>query len=229
MKGLVEETDTRTIYLTVKHHSICQDSKTEKPGFKPIEVKNPRTGETITKYTKPYKGIEALICKVELYDREHDSTRYFGWKIHMNAEGVPCVLDLPFDSRASNRFMKTAENLDFSQPIEFRAWYDAKSDATAFYIGQNGKSVPQFYTRDEPGDCPPPIQNQVTKKWNFDAQKEFLHGRMIEVVIPAVEEAGNEMPYEDQAMTASASAERTPLPDVPFSNEPELSDDDIPF
>lgn len=222
MKGLQEQTDTGTIYLVVKHSCICQESKSPQEGFEPIEVKNPRTGETITKYIKRYKTVEALISKVEWYDTEEKyENRFIGWKIHMDAAGVPCVLDLPFDSRASNRFMKTAERLDFSEPVEFRAWHDAKSDSTAFYIGQNGKAIPQTYTQENPGDCPPPVQNPVSKKWNFDKQKEFLHARMIDAVIPAVEEVGNEMPVLERARAASVGQSHVP--------ETDLDDSDIPF
>jgi hypothetical protein len=193
MKGLQEQTDTGTIFLNVKHHSICTESKTEKPGYKLIEVENPRTKQKITKFIKQFKSVEALICKIEWYEREHEGTTYRGWKLSLDANGVPAALDLPFNSRAGNRFMKLAENLDFTQPVEFSAWYDAKGDATAFNVKQNGESVRQLYTRDNPGECPPPTQNKLGK-WNFDAQEEFLLDRMETVVIPRVEAAGNAMP-----------------------------------
>lgn len=223
MKGLQEKTDAGATFLVVKHHSICQESKTEQPGYTPVEVKNPRSGEIITKYIKQYNGVEALICKMEWYDRTHGDDRYIGWKLHLNADGTPCILDLPFESRACNRFMKTAENIDYTKPVEFRAWFDKKSEATAFYIGQEGESVRQAYTKEEPGDCPPPVQHSVSKKWNFDAQKEFLHGRMIDVVIPMIEEAENIMPQLEYARAASASGSQDHAP------EEDLSDDDIPF
>jgi hypothetical protein len=223
MKGLVEETDAGTKYLVVKHYSICEESKSQKEGFASIEVNNPQTGESVTKFIKRYKTVEALVCKVAWYDTEEKyEKRYIGWKLYLDASGTPCILDLPFDSRASNRFMKVAENIDFSQPVEFRAWHGQKTDSTAIYIGQNGASVPQLYTKENPGDCPPPKQNPVTKKWNFDGQKEFLHTRMIDAVIPAVEEAGNEMPQLEKAHAASAG-----VSNVPVQSEPD--DDEIPF
>lgn len=221
MKGLVEQTETNTIYLTVKHHSIVQESKTEREGFKPVEVKNPRTDEIITKHIKQYKAIEGLICKIEWYDTEDRYEHTFmGWKIHMNANGVPCVLDLPFDSRASNRLMKVAENLDFSQPVEFRAWHDRKTDSTAFFIGQHGEGVRQKYTLESPGKCPAPTQNPVTKKWNFEKQKEYLHKIMTDVVIPEVEEVGNQMSYLEPGLALTG-------PHAPIQDE--LEDDEIPF
>jgi hypothetical protein len=194
MKGLQEQTDNRTTFLVIKHSTICEESKTERPGFKPVEVTNPRTKETITKYIKPYNGVEALVCKIEWYSRDFEDKTFRGWKLHLDAAGVPCVLDLPFDSRASNRFMKLAENIDYARPVEFRAWHDRKTDSTAFFVAQDGKSVAQIYTKENPGACPPPTQSSVTGKWNFERQSEFLYDRMTKVVIPAVERAGNAMP-----------------------------------
>ncbi len=229
MKGLQEQTEVGTIYLNIKHHSICEESKTEREGFKPVTVKNPRTDETITKFIKQYKGLEALVCKIEWYDTgDKYETRFMGWKLHLDAAGVPCVLDLPFASRPAARFMRLAENLDFSLPIEFSAWYDTKSDSTAFNVKQEGRSVPQLYTRDHPGECPEPTKNKLGK-WNFDAVNEFLYERMMNFVIPAVEAVGNLMPEgQPQYATAAAGSSKN-------SNEfygvkgDEISDDDIPF
>lgn len=231
MKGLQEKTSAGTTFLVIKHHSLCEESKTERPGFEQITVYNPRTitpekplGDPITKYIKKYAGVEALICKVEWYDTEEKyDQRYQGWKIHLNAAGVPCVLDLPFNSRAAGRFMRLAENLDFSEPVEFSAWYDAKNDATAFNVKQFGKSVQQKYTKDNPGDCPQPEKN-FQGKLNFDKVNEFLYGRMINVVVPTVEEIGNPMPQlQAQAVGAYPGARPMHVP------EEDLQDDDIPF
>lgn len=221
MKGLQEETDTGTVFLVVKNHSICEESKTERPGFNPIEVKNPKTGETFNKYHKRYKSVEALFCKIEWRDTQDKyETRFLSWRLHLNAAGTPCILEIPFDGRVSTRFMKLAENIDFTQPAEISAWYDAKNEATAFNIRQDGASVPQKYTREDPGDCPEPVKN-FQGKLNFDAQKEFLHDRMMNVVIPAVEAAGNEMPHAEKAMSATAGG----LPE----NDDDIADEDLPF
>lgn len=222
-KGLVEQTETNATFLVVKHNAIIQDSKVPRDGFTPIEVQNPRTGESVTKFIKKYKAVDGLVYKIEWYDTEEKyEQRYIGWKIYINANGIPCVLDLPFDSRASNRFMKVAENLNFSLPVEFRAWYDNKTDATAFFVGQNGKSVPQVYTRENPGDCPPPLQNPVSKKWNFDGQKVFLHERMTKFVIPAVDAVGNVPP-------TSELDRKTVTEDSEEYHEREYDDSEIPF
>lgn len=186
MKGLQEKTDDG-IFLVVKHGGIVQESKHPREGFAPIDVVNVRSGETTTKYIKRYKGVEALVKKIEWYDREFEDTRFMGWKLVLDANGIACTLDLPFESRVGSRFMKLAENIDYSQPVEFSAW-KGPDDKTAFSVKQGGANVPQRYTREEPGDCPAPTQG-FNKKWNFDAQKEFLHERMTTVVLPMVQAA----------------------------------------
>jgi hypothetical protein len=185
MKGL-QEANNDGIFLVIKHGGICQESKQPREGFSPIEVVNARSGDKTVKYIKRYKGVEALIKRIDWYDREFEDTRFMGWKLILDADGTPCSLDLPFESRVGSRFMKLAENIDYSEPVEFSAWR-GPDDKTAFAVKQRGENVPQKYTRDEPGDCPPPVQG-FNKKWNFDAQKQFLHERMVKVVIPKLQE-----------------------------------------
>lgn len=188
MKGL-QEKNSDGVFLQIKHHCICQESRSPREGFVPIDVKNVRTGETITKYIKRYKGVEALIKKIEWYDREYDGTRFMGWKLLLDANGTICTLDFPFESRMGDRFMKTAENIDFSRPVEFSAW-KGPDDRTALTIKQAGQNVSQKYTKDNPGECPVPVKG-FNGKWNFDKQKEFLHKRMLDVVIPRAQAANS--------------------------------------
>lgn len=181
MKGLQEKTDGG-IFLHIKHGTICEESKTPREKFVAIEVTNPRSGQTSTKYIKPYKLVEAMIRRIEWYEREYDGTPFMGWKLVLDADGVVCTLDLPLQSQTATRFMKLAENLDFTKPVEFSAW-KTPEDKTALSVKQEGVNVPQKYTKDNPGDCPPPVQG-FGKKWNYDAQTQFLHEKMTQVVIP---------------------------------------------
>lgn len=188
-KGLQKKADSGVIFLAVKHNSLVRESKGPREGFEEIEVDNPRTKEKVKKYIERFSSVEGAVTKIEWYDTEQKyENRYQGWKIHMDANGTPVVLDLPFSSIPASRFMKLAENIDWSKDVEFRAWKDIKRDATAFWVGQNNESVPQKYTRDDPGDCPAPVQN-ARGKWNYDAQMDWLFERMKEVVVPAVQAA----------------------------------------
>lgn len=181
MKGLVEK-GSDGIHLHIKHGGLVRESKHPQEGFSPIEVTNIRTGDVSTKYIKRYREVEANIKRIEWYDKEYQGIPYQGWKLILDADGTPCTLDLPFESAVGSRFMKLAENLDFSQPVEFSAW-KTPDEKTAFSVKQGGQNVPQKYTKENPGDCPAPVQG-FNKKWNFDAQKQFLHERMMNVVIP---------------------------------------------
>lgn len=185
MKGLQERSSGNGIFLAIKHHGIVQESKRERDGFEPINIVL-RSGETITKYIKRYSGVEAMVKKIEWYDREYDGRPYKGWKLYLDAAGTPCVLDIDFNSRQAGRFMKLAENLDFSKPVEFSAWHDTKNDTTAFNVKQDGVSVPQKYTRDNPGKLPPP-KERMGRKLDFGDQEDFLYSQMINVVIPRVD------------------------------------------
>lgn len=204
MKGLQEKTDGG-IFLHIKHGTICEESKTPKDKFVAIEVTNPRSGQTSTKYIKPYKLVEAMIKRIEWYEREYDGTPFMGWKLVLDADGVACTLDLPLQSQTATRFMKLAENLDFTKPVEFSAW-KTPEDKTALSVKQEGNNVPQKYTKDNPGDCPPPVQG-FGKKWNYDAQTQFLHEKMTQVVIPKLNALrGVEEEREAEAATTNGNA-----------------------
>lgn len=205
MKGLQEKTDGG-IFLHIKHGTICEESKTPKEKFVPIEVTNPRSGVSSTKYIKPYKLVEAMIKRIEWYEREYDGTPFMGWKLVLDADGVPCTLDLPLQSQTATRFMKLAENIDFTLPVEFSAW-KTLDDKTALSVKQGGVNVPQKYTKDNPGDCPPPVQG-FGKKWNYDAQTQFLHERMTQVVIPRLNALrGSEVAEKPSEETVSSNGD----------------------
>lgn len=190
MKGFVEDTGQSALWLAVKHHSIVEESKREREGFAPVNVTNPRTGDVTTKFIKRYKAIEGFVRKIEYRENEFDSVKYQSWKIHIvNDEGKLGILDLSLNSNPGSRFMKLAENIDFTKPVEFSAWHDTKDDKTAFIVRQNEQSIPQKYTRENPGDCPEPTQRGRQGKWDYTEQEDFLYERMVNVVIPAVDAA----------------------------------------
>lgn len=189
MKGLVPINNPNTIYLVIKHGCLCQESKIMRDGYDPIELADrDNPGVTYFKYIKPWAGVEAMVADIKFRDEVYGGIPYISWRIHLQADGPPMVLDLPLNSNVGDRFMRTAENIDFTKPVEFRAWQERDSKKIAIMIAQDGKNVPQLYTKDHPGDCPPARQ-RFDKTWDFEAQKEFLYQRMIEVVIPRVHAA----------------------------------------
>jgi hypothetical protein len=215
MKGFQEDTGQSALYLSVKHHGIVEESKREREGFQPISIFVQRTGETITKFIKRYKSVEGFIKKIDYRESEYEGVKFNSWKIHIvDDQGKLGILDLLLNSNPGTRFMKLAENLDFTKPVEFSAWHDTKDDKTAFVVKQNGHSVSQKYTRENPNGCPEPVQRGRQGKWDFTDQEDFLYDRMVNAVIPAVERA---------------EAQRGVAQESPVDNWTEKEDDDAPF
>lgn len=205
--GLKEKTINNTAYLLVKHHSLILESKEPREGYEPIEVTNPRTNEQIIKYIKRYAAVDGLIKKIEWYDtKDTYQTRFMGIKIHIADNGEYFQLDLPFNTRPYDSFTKMAENIDYSKPVEFSVWHDRKQDSTAFAVRQDGVPVKWKYTRDSMGECPVPTENTFGK-WDFSKQREWLHARLTQVVIPHVD-ALNAFDEPEPEYSADEAAER---------------------
>lgn len=183
--GLEDYGEGNGIWLKIKHGHICQESKTEKEGYKKVEGFL-QDGTPWKKWIRPYKAVSGYVDKIEPYDREHNGRKFRGWDIVINDGDSEFHLDIPFDSRVNSRWMKVAEMIDYSKPVRFSAWHDTKSDSTAFNVQQDGVSVPQKYTREDPGDMPEPIQRS-SGKWDYGAQEDFLVERLKKFVIPNVE------------------------------------------
>lgn len=175
------------IFLKIKHGCLCEESKTEREGYKKAEG-TLQDGTPWKKWYRPYKAVAGYVNKIERYDREHGGRKFRGWNIFIDADGTPCVLDIPFDSRVNSRWMKLAEAIDYTKPVRFSAWQDRKTDMIAFNVQQDGVSVPQKYTREDPGQMPEPVQRS-SGKWDYGAQEDFLTERILKFVVPAVEAA----------------------------------------
>lgn len=225
MRGYVQKQESTGLRLTVKYGSICEISKQAREGFEEIKVPDVSTGEELTKHIRRYDTVEALITDIEWRDTGKQYTvRFMSWRIHLrNAQGEPAVLELPFKSNASDRFMKLSENIDYARPVEFRAWKDTKSDKdkTAFYVGQRvneadekSVAVPQKYRRGDMGECPEGVEE--LGEWNFAAQRKFLHSQMINVVIPKVKAI--------VTMSQQNGGGREPEESDPFAEDDETSD-----
>lgn len=183
--GLEEYGEGNGIFLKIKHGCICQESKTEREGYKLVEG-TLRDGTPWKKWIRPYKAVSGYIDKIERYDREHEGRKFRGWNLLINDGENQYHLDIPFDSKVNSRWMKLAEAIDYTKPVRISAWTDRKTDSTAINIQQDGVSVPQKYTRQEPNGLPEPIQRS-SGKWDYGAQEDFLTERMIKFVIPNVE------------------------------------------
>lgn len=174
------------IWLKIKHGCICQESKVEKEGYKKVEGVL-QDGTPWKKWIHPYKAVSGYIDKIDRYDREDNGRKYRGWNITITDGDANYVLDIPFSGvRVNSRWMKIAENIDYTKPVRFTAWTDKKTDSTALNIQQDGVTVPQKYTREEPNGLPEPVQRS-SGKWDYGEQEDFLVDRIIRFVIPNVE------------------------------------------
>lgn len=225
VRGAVEDNSANTIFLQIKYGRICQISKVPKEGFNEITVANPTTGANVIKYVKPYRLLEGYIDKIAWYDSgERFDVQYRSWKITLNANGQIYILDLAFESTPSRRFMQTAENIDFNEPLEIRAWNDKLDGSLAIGFFQNEVSVRAVYTKENPGECPPAIQKKVAGKmtYNFDDMYDFLYNRMLDVVIPEVQKCSEERKAWKEEVHTEYSG-------TPVGSDIPVDDDDIPF
>lgn len=193
-------------YLKLKHGYLCQESKTEKEGWKKVEGEF--DGTPYKKWIRPYKAVNGYIDKIERYEREFSGRKIRGWNITINDGDGHYILDIPFASvKVNSRWMKIAESIDYNKPVRISGWLDRKTDSMAINIQQDGVTVPQKYTREDPGDMPEPIQRS-SGKWDYGAQEDFLVDRLVRFVIPNVETIaakrnGVDKPTQTQPETAS--------------------------
>jgi hypothetical protein len=210
MRGLEMDTGPRNIFLQVKNYGgICEVRNQPADGFELEMVPNPKTNKDVPKYVKKYRGVEALVVHIERYDTgDKYDVRYTGLKLDLNAAGLACVLDLPFGSTASNRFMKCSPNIDFSQPVEFRAWRDSEN-GVAFLIRQDGNTVPQKWSADNMGDMPPAVEKK-RGGWDYTEQEDWLIEYMDTNIIPMVNALGNPAGEPPAPVKVTAQAPRQP-------------------
>lgn len=172
-------------YLKLKHGYLCQESKTEKEGWKKVEGEF--DGTPYKKWIRPYKAVNGYIDKIERYEREFSGRKIRGWNITINDGDGHYMLDIPFASiKVNSRWMKLAESIDYNKPVRISGWLDKKTDSMAINIQQDGVTVPQKYTREDPGEMPEPTQ-RASGKWDYGAQEDFLVDRILRFVIPNVE------------------------------------------
>lgn len=178
------------VFLVVKHNCICQESKEPREGWRETPVYNPSTEETQIKWIRPYDRVSGHIDKIEWYSRDDEKSgkTFMGYSIHITDGDEAAVLDLPFGSTAYRVFSKIAENINYGEPVEFAAWRDRKTDKLAFGAKQGDTWIKHRYTAANPGECPEPTQNPITKKWDFSAQELWLKERIDTLVAPIVDE-----------------------------------------
>jgi len=227
--ALREQTESTGKFLHVQRGAICL--KADKPTEGYEEITGEVDGVPFTTYVKKFAAVDGLITKIAWEVREHSGKTYRGLKITIKDKGENYILDLPFGKRQYDMFTKIAENIDYEKPVEFIAWQDKQDErVTAFACKQDGKFVQWKYTREDMGDCPQPVKSEITGKWSFDAQREWLLKRIIEVVIPHVDSIvrfDEPTPEYDEPQFTGDPLESGP--DINATPPDNLPPDDIPF
>lgn len=221
----LNEKNSQNNFLVIKHHAICLESKVPKEGYEPVRVTNPKTNEELTKYIKKFASVDGKIVRLEWHDtKDQYKERYMGLKIHIRDGAEYFILDLPLQSRAYDSFTKLMENIDYEQPVEFAVWHNRRDDNTAFAVKQNGEFVPWKYTKENMHGCPPAEQDTFGK-WDFSKQKSFLHGVLINQVIPHVESLNQFDEPVEEYPEYSGEPQEPEMPPAEVSEPP----DDLPI
>ncbi len=216
MAGLVDKRQSAT-WLQIVDGSICQKTNHEVEGWEEKKTVNPKTGKEVISWIKKYEAIEdAYITGIRWYETPVEDTTLLGWNVTFNADGQTLVLKLPLNQNPTKRFMKLADNIDFSQPVTVKAWKshnkEKNRDEVAFNVLQNGNTIPQKWNRE---NLPEAKQNAITKKWNFEDQDTFLVENMNNNIIPRL--AAERVVIEDNRGEAEIQVGSDDLDDtIPF-------------
>lgn len=210
MAGLVERNKGNTIWLQIIDRNICQRSNKPVEGWE--EYKSEKA--TSPSWIKRYRSIEdAYITNISWFERKlpNSDTILVGWNVRFEVEGQSLVLQLPTNQTCS-RFMKLADNIDFTQPVTISVWKskdDDGKDQTALSVKQNGANVPQAWNKNNL----PPGKKLKTGKWDFSEQEDLLIENMTKSVIPKLKEVHPSVSEssEEESSTEAATDEEIPF------------------
>lgn len=227
---LTKKTESRAIYLQVKHFCLWMEIKKRVDGCEAIEVTNPKTKEVLTKFGYAYRSVSGRVVKIARYDTaDKYSTRYFGFKVHFQDDSDLFVLDMPYQSQILRRFLRVARNIDWLRPLTITIFKGKgegkKADGeTGVWFQQGDDTIKPYYTREAPRGMPTATQDPDTHEWDFKAQHRWLIDKLQAEIIPDVEHASHAVPPMEPESDAS-EPEPSPQSGPPW----EVSDDDVPF
>ncbi len=214
--GLINEDKTKRVYLQIVDGSICQKSKTEREGFERVITKN-SSGQEFINYVVRYKGFEGYFKDIVWFDKKipgkegKPDAQLKGWQLVFDANETEVILTLGIENALCSRFMKLAGNIDFSSPVTVETFKNQEKK-TVLLIKQDGQSVPQVFTRENPGDLPQATQSKSTGKWNYDAVTDYLVDYMNNEVIPKLRAIVGDQEVSDGELEVSQELEDEPIP-----------------
>lgn len=192
--ALTKSSGSNTIYLQAKHYSLWREIKQQVDECETVQVTNPKTGVVSNKFGYRYDSVTGHVVDVVWYDTEKKyPTRYFGFKMHIQDGTDKYVLDMPFNSQFLRRFLKIAPSVDWTKPLSITVFKGRKKDSDAeemaVWFRQNGETLKQYFTRDQPHGMPEATFDDVEQKWDFKAQHRWLTDRLKNETIPAIQES----------------------------------------
>lgn len=232
--ALTKRENSNTVYLQAKHFSLWREIKKEEPGCESVEVTNPRSGETFTKYGYRFDTVSGLAEKLVKYDTgQQYATRYFGFKLHLIDGHDRYVLDMPYQSEMLRRFLRVAPCIDWTKPFSitvFKGKGKKEGDEkTGIWFQQAGETVKPHFSREEPHGMPEATYDNDLQQWDFKAQHRWLIEKLKEEVIPAIDAAASarvpvtaSVPNPKDYGIDEATETIPPHPD-------HITDDDVPF
>lgn len=230
--ALEKRSASNTVFLQAKHYCLWQEIKKPVEGCETVEVTNPKTKQTVTKYGFAFNTVSGRVMKVVKYDTgDKYATRFFGFKLHLLDGDGSYVFDMPYNSQALRRFLVAAPNVNWTVPLSITVFKGKKVDGggaepIVVWFRQNGETVKAYFTREHPQGMPLAVQDEMTKEWDFKAQRRWLVAFLVDNIMPDIEEA---------ARVAAPPME--PVREEPEHTEPEydpyagmgITDDDVPF
>lgn len=231
--ALERRSATNTVFLQAKHYCLWQEIKKPVEGCETVEVTNPSTGDTLTKYGYAYHTVTGRVMKIVKYDTEKKfKTRFFGFKLHMEDAGIPYVFDMPYNGPALRKFLMIAPNVDWSLPLSLTVFKGKKkaehsgADPMVIWFRQRDETVKAYFTKDNLHGMPEAIQDPHSKEWDFRAQRRWLVNYMVEHIIPAIEAAAAKVAPPVEPLR-EPEQEREPDHDTDWNQG--ITDDDVPF
>ena len=226
--GLTRRSESNTVFLQVRDFSLWQEIKQAVDGCDVIEVTNPKTKQSFEKYGYKFHSVVGRAIKLEKYDRTHEGTRYFGFKLHLKDGAELFVLDMPYQSQILRRLLKMAPSIAWNLPLSIAIFKGKKKDGgpdLAVWIQQRGETIKQYFTRENPHGMPEAYQDPETKEWDFKTQHRWLVEHLKNNTIPDIEmSAANAAPPPEREQQAEPEPSNEPPPvdwhaddqDVPF-------------
>ncbi len=121
--------------------------------------------------------------------------------VMVDEEGM-FTLEISSGSGYLNNFLNKFRDVDFEKQVRLEPYYikkegeaRAKSYMGVFQDDQSGqdwgagfieKKFLPFHTREEPNGVPEAIQDESTKKWDFNEQRKYLHKLFKDKIFPII-------------------------------------------